>query len=148
MCVYVINLQCRSHWPTHPPPHTITTSHYLVGNIIGDTLPKDGGNQTGVNLFCVKVLISRVKEEGRGFGTNEVGESLTQHCETENITILCVCVWGGGGEGERGEHIHLVWKDLAQRCQVNDSTTVCRQLPIPFVSEYHTMSYSLGSTVI
>ena len=86
------------------PPHIITTSHYLVGNIIGDTLPEDGGNQTGVNLFCVKVLVSRVEEEGGGFGTNEVGESLTQHCETENITILqvsvSVCVWRGGGGGE------------------------------------------------
>ena len=112
--MYVINLQCRSHWPTHPPPHTITTSHYLVGNIIGDTLPEDGGNQTGVNLFCVKVLISRVEEEGRGFGTNEVGESLTQHCETENITILrvcvcvCVCVCGGGGGGGREENISIL----------------------------------------
>lgn len=90
------------------PPHIITTSHYLVGNIIGDTLPEDRGNQTGVNLFCVKVLVSRVEEEGGGFGTNEVGESLTQHCETENITILqvsvsvsiCVCVEGRGGGGE------------------------------------------------
>ena len=84
--------------PSHPHTHIITTSYYLVGNIVGDTLPKDGGNQTGVNLFCVKVLISRVEEERRGFGTNEVGKSLPQHCETEYITILqvSVCVYVGG----------------------------------------------------
>ena len=57
-------------------------------SIVSHSFAKNRYNQFRVDIFCIEVFVLGVKEEGGGVRANEVGESLAQHGEAENITIL------------------------------------------------------------
>lgn len=61
---------------------------YLVRNIVGHTLPKNRRDQFRIHFFSIQVFILGVEEHGAGTGAYGIGERLSNHCETENITIL------------------------------------------------------------